>query len=131
MIHQLVPHTGLHAAIEGANAAPATATAARPGPAHGAAQAVHGGGNSGPTFAPGSVDHAANGFNPTEMLRDFDWGKTTRLANGRLLREWTLVAGDQEIEVAPGVSYPAWTYNGRVPGRRCAAARAICCGSGS
>ena len=114
MIHQLVPHTGLHAAIEGANAAPANGGA--PGPAHGAAQAVHGGGNSGPTFAPGSVDHAANGFNPTEMLRDFDWGKTRRLANGRLLREWTLVAGDQEIEVAPGVSYPAWTYNGRVPG---------------
>ena len=42
------------------------------------AQAVHGGGNAGPTFAPGeAVDHAANGFNPTEMLRDFDWGKTT------------------------------------------------------
>ena len=116
VIHQLVPHTGLHSAIEGANAAPANGNGGAPGPAHGAAQAVHGGGNSGPTFAPGSVDHAANGFNPTELLRDFDWGKTTRLANGRLLREWTLVAGDREIEVAPGVSYPAWTYNGRVPG---------------
>jgi FtsP/CotA-like multicopper oxidase with cupredoxin domain len=33
-----------------------------------------------------------------------------------VLREWTLVAGDKEIEVAPGVKYPAWTYNGRVPG---------------
>jgi FtsP/CotA-like multicopper oxidase with cupredoxin domain len=26
------------------------------------------------------------------------------------------VAQEKEIEVAPGVRYPAWTYNGRVPG---------------
>ena len=71
----------------------------------------------GPTFREGvTVDHAANGFNPTEILRDFDWGTTRRLASGRVLREWTLIAGDREIEVAPGVHYPAWTYNGRVPG---------------
>ena len=46
-----------------------------------------------------------NGFDPHEILRDFDWGKTTRLPNGRTLREWELVAGDQEIEVAPGVKF--------------------------
>jgi FtsP/CotA-like multicopper oxidase with cupredoxin domain len=62
------------------------------------------------------VDHAANGFNPTEILRDFDHGRARRLATGRTLREWTLIAEDKEIEVAPGVTYPAWTYNGRVPG---------------
>ena len=68
-------------------------------------------------FAAGrEVDHAANGFDPTEILRDFDLGRTTRLASGRVLREWDLVASDKEIEVAPGVKYPAWTYNGRVPG---------------
>ena len=32
------------------------------------------------------------------------------------LREWTVVAEDKEIEVAPGITYPAWTYNGRIPG---------------
>ena len=32
------------------------------------------------------------------------------------VREWELVAEDREIEVAPGVKYAAWTYNGRVPG---------------
>jgi FtsP/CotA-like multicopper oxidase with cupredoxin domain len=112
VLHQLVPHQGIHHAVEGASAAQGGH-----GPSHGAAQAVHGGGNAGPTFAQGGVvDHAANGFNPTEVLRDFDYGKTRRLASGRVLREWTLVAGDKEIEVAPGVSYPAWTYNGRVPG---------------
>jgi FtsP/CotA-like multicopper oxidase with cupredoxin domain len=104
-----VPHEGIHHAIEGAHA--------ENGGSHGAASAVHGGGTAGPTFRPGlTVDHAANGFNPTEMLRDFDWGKTRRLASGRVLREWTLIATDKEIEVAPGVHYPAWTYNGRVPG---------------
>jgi FtsP/CotA-like multicopper oxidase with cupredoxin domain len=111
LLHQLVPHQGLHDAIEGAQAADSN------GHAHGGAQALHGGGAAGPTFRAGiTVDHRANGFHPTEMLRDFDWGRTTRLASGRVLREWTLVAGDKEIEVAPGVHFPAWTYNGRVPG---------------
>ena len=32
------------------------------------------------------------------------------------LREWELVAVDKEIEVAPGVKFAAWTYNGRIPG---------------
>jgi len=63
-----------------------------------------------------TVDHAANGFNPTDILRDFDMGKTSRLPDGRVLREWELVAEDKEIEVAPGVKFAAWTYNGRVPG---------------
>ena len=42
--------------------------------------------------------------------------RTSRLASGRVLREWEIVAQDREIEVAPGVRYEAWTYNGRVPG---------------
>jgi FtsP/CotA-like multicopper oxidase with cupredoxin domain len=78
---------------------------------------AHGGGASGATFRKGeSVDHRANGFNPTALLRDFDTGTTTRMAGGRTLREWDIVAADKEIEVAPGVVFPAWTYNGRVPG---------------
>jgi len=36
-------------------------------------------------------------------------------APGRL-REYTLAAVDRDIEVAPGVTFPAWTYNGTVPG---------------
>jgi FtsP/CotA-like multicopper oxidase with cupredoxin domain len=32
------------------------------------------------------------------------------------LREYVLTAIDTELEVAPGVFYPAWTYNGTVPG---------------
>ena len=74
------------------------------------------GGSFGPGFEGPDVDHAANGFDPTEIVRDFDYGKTRRLPSGRVLREWEMVALDKEIEVAPGVHYPAWTYNGRVPG---------------
>jgi len=32
------------------------------------------------------------------------------------VRRYTLVATDEEIEIAPGVFFPAWTYNGTVPG---------------
>jgi FtsP/CotA-like multicopper oxidase with cupredoxin domain len=63
-----------------------------------------------------TVDPAANGFDPSEIVRDFDEGKTRRLASGRVLREWELVAYDKEIEVVPGVRLAAWTFNGRVPG---------------
>jgi FtsP/CotA-like multicopper oxidase with cupredoxin domain len=66
-------------------------------------------------IAPGS-------FDPSEFLTRFDGGKVTTLASGQTLREYEIVAEDRELEVAPGVFYPAWTYNGQVPGPtiRCA-----------
>ncbi len=63
-----------------------------------------------------TVDHAKNGFDPHEIVRDFDRGTTKRLRSGRVLREWTLVAGDREIEIAPGIRFASWSYNGRIPG---------------
>ena len=33
------------------------------------------------------------------------------------MRQWVVTAVDREIEIAPGVMFPAWTYDGRVPGR--------------
>jgi manganese oxidase len=76
----------------------------------------HGADDGHAAFRGGTVDHRANGFDPQEILRDFDPGTTRRTASGRVLREWTLVTEDREIEVAPGISFPAWTYNGRIPG---------------
>jgi FtsP/CotA-like multicopper oxidase with cupredoxin domain len=106
ILHEVVPHRRLHGEAAAQNGH--GAGRGRPAGGHGAA---HTG------FQPGRrVDHRANGFNPTDLLRDFDWGRTRRLGSGRVLREWTLVAEDKEIEVAPGVKFPAWTYNGRVPG---------------
>jgi FtsP/CotA-like multicopper oxidase with cupredoxin domain len=63
-----------------------------------------------------AVDHAANGFDPHELVRDFDWGTTRRTATGQVVRSWELHAVDKEIEVMPGVAFAAWTYNGRIPG---------------
>jgi FtsP/CotA-like multicopper oxidase with cupredoxin domain len=64
----------------------------------------------------GDVDTAANGFDPIAMLTDFDYGKVSTLATGQTLREYEIFAADKMIEIAPGVTFPAWTYNGRVPG---------------
>jgi FtsP/CotA-like multicopper oxidase with cupredoxin domain len=111
VLHELVPHAGLHHAIDGAEAAGGSAQGATTNGHH-----MPGGGHTGFDSDAADVDLAANGFDPSEMVRDFDWGRTRRLASGRLLREWEIVATDKEIEVAPGVKYPAWVYNGRVPG---------------
>ncbi len=64
----------------------------------------------------GTVDHRRNGFDPHDMLSDWDTGQVSRLADGRRLREFEIVASDMEVEIAPGVNFPAWVYNGRVPG---------------
>ncbi|MDQ3105802.1 MAG: multicopper oxidase domain-containing protein [Actinomycetota bacterium] len=107
-------------ALPGAHPDPLAAAGVSPGQTGGHSSgrgSQHGGGHEGPTFQAGAVvDHAANGFHPTDILRDFDYGTVTRLPGGRVLREYEMFAQDKEIEVAPGVRYPAWTYNGRIPG---------------
>jgi len=124
-LHEALPHQGIHTVL-GGEQHPAALAATGHGSSHASTTSapsaatdahLNGLGTAGATFRGGAaVDHRANGFNPTEILRDFDYGKTTRLPSGRILREWQLIASDKEIEVAPGVKFPAWTYNGRVPG---------------
>ena len=63
----------------------------------------------------GVVDHDRNGFDPWTMATEFDFGEVSQ-EGGRRVREFTLTAIDMEIEIAPGVMFPAWTFNGRVPG---------------
>jgi FtsP/CotA-like multicopper oxidase with cupredoxin domain len=72
---------------------------------------LHGAGGSGPVR-----DIQPDGFDPTAFATRFDGGLVSRLPDGRALREYHFVAVDREIEVAPGVWFPAWTYNGGVPG---------------
>jgi FtsP/CotA-like multicopper oxidase with cupredoxin domain len=66
-------------------------------------------------------------FNPTAFLRAWNFSHVpddrrgkfyheTPRADGSVLREYRIVAVDREIEIAPGVFFPAWTYNGQVPG---------------
>jgi hypothetical protein len=64
----------------------------------------------------GEVDNARNGFDPHAMLTDWETGTVSLLPDGRTLREFDIAAVDVEIEIAPGLFFPAWTYNGRVPG---------------
>ena len=64
----------------------------------------------------GRVDYARNGFDPTPMLTDWDTGTTSTLPDGRTLRTFEVSATDKDIEIAPGIFFPAWTFNERVPG---------------
>jgi FtsP/CotA-like multicopper oxidase with cupredoxin domain len=64
----------------------------------------------------GAVDHERNLFDPMQMLVDWDYGTISTLPNGQVLREYNVFAADREIEIAPGIFFPAWTFNGRVPG---------------
>jgi len=56
------------------------------------------------------------GFDPSLIVTDFDYGEATVMRDGTTVREWRITAFDKEIEIAPGLFFPAWTYNGRVPG---------------
>jgi FtsP/CotA-like multicopper oxidase with cupredoxin domain len=73
----------------------------------------------------GSFDKAR--FDPNRYLRSFNFSeldprerakvyRETPRPDGSLLREYEIFAVDREIEIAPGVYFPAWTYNGQVPG---------------
>jgi FtsP/CotA-like multicopper oxidase with cupredoxin domain len=86
----------------------------------------------------GAMSHAAHAmgpvgrvstevFDPAVYLRSWNFSdlpaaersryyQETVRPDGTLLREYQIVAVDREIEIAPGVFFPAWTFNGRVPG---------------
>jgi FtsP/CotA-like multicopper oxidase with cupredoxin domain len=65
----------------------------------------------------GTVGEVTDGsIDPIAFLEQFEYGTIRRDASGRVVREFELHAIDKEIEVAPGVFYPAWTFNGQVPG---------------
>ena len=87
--------------------------------------APHDSANHAPSPATGHASHdqmntvgdlAADSYNPTHFLSDFDTGRISILPSGQILREYEMVAEDRNIEVAPGVFFAAWTYNGQVPG---------------
>lgn len=67
-------------------------------------------------FAGGSVLPERAGIDPTAILRDFDRGRTSALPDGRTLREWDILAVDKDFEIAPGIIFKGWSYNGRIPG---------------
>ena len=110
--------TGGLMALGGAAALGLTAraqTAPANGMNHDAAMGAANHAGHGANMAMGSVNPATNGFDPMRMLVDWDYGKVSKIGN-QTLREYEFVGVDKEIEIAPGIMFPAWTYNGRVPG---------------
>jgi manganese oxidase len=68
-------------------------------------------------MAVGEVDTAAMGYDPSAFLTTFNYGnRVSMLPNGQTLREYQITAVDKEIEIAPGIFFPAWAYQGQVPG---------------
>ena len=66
-------------------------------------------------------------FNPSQFLRSWNfshlppeerakWYRETPRPDGTMLREYEIYAVDRQVEIAPGLFFPAWTYNGQVPG---------------
>lgn len=101
----------------------ASAAAAATPPAHLAAH--------GSMITVGEVDNERNGFDPSRMVTDWETGSVSKLPDGRILRTFEIEAVDKEIEIAPGIMFPAWTYNGRVPGLRSGRPKASTSGSSS
>lgn len=58
----------------------------------------------------------SDALDPTAFLTDTLEGEVETLPDGRTLRTFEIHAINKEIEIAPGVFFPAWTYNGQVPG---------------
>jgi FtsP/CotA-like multicopper oxidase with cupredoxin domain len=76
----------------------------------------------------GPVGRTSNSpFNPSVFLHSWNFSelgpedrarfyRETPRGDGTLLREYEFFAVDREVEIAPGLFFPAWTYNGQVPG---------------
>lgn len=69
----------------------------------------------------------AHGYNPgtektqgleaaMKALTQFDYGKVSTRADGKTVREYELVAMDTEVEIAIGIKFAGWAYNGTIPG---------------
>jgi FtsP/CotA-like multicopper oxidase with cupredoxin domain len=67
------------------------------------------------TFNPATFLKAWN-FNDLPEAERAKYYKETPRPDGTLLREYEIFAADREIEIAPGMFFPAWTFNGQVPG---------------
>ncbi len=90
--------------------------------AHGSAHLAHG------SHAMGTMGRTApDDFNPSTFLTTWNFSdlppeerskfyRETPRPDGSLLREYEIFATDREIEIAPGIFFPAWAYNGQVPG---------------
>jgi FtsP/CotA-like multicopper oxidase with cupredoxin domain len=72
---------------------------------------------TGDLLDPIATDGTANtGVDPMQYLRNFNYGRVSTLEDRTTLREFTIIAQDENLEVSPGVFMDAWTFNGTIPG---------------
>ena len=61
-------------------------------------------------------DRSTLDLDPMKYLREFNYGRVSKMDDGTTLHEFTIIAQDRTLEVSPGVFMEAWTYNGTIPG---------------
>jgi len=60
-----------------------------------------------------------------QALSNFDYGKVSKSADGRTIREYEMTALEKEIEIMKGIMYPGWTYTARFLDQRSVARKGI------
>jgi manganese oxidase len=66
------------------------------------------------TLAQDSPTQSMMSFNPTDILRDFDYG-VIKEENGRRIREFEITALNSVLKINDYLSYVTWNCNGRIP----------------
>lgn len=51
-----------------------------------------------------------------KALTAFDYGVVSKSPDGRTIRDYKIQAYDAEVEIAKGIKFPGWTFNGTIPG---------------
>ena len=103
---------GVGVAGAAAIGASGSAGAANGGDSHSSDHGASSHGNFGPVN-----EYQSGGFDPHSFLTEFDRGEVVgERENGGVIREFDFDARDVPIEIAPGVSFDAWAFNGQVPG---------------
>lgn len=64
---------------------------------------------------PDITDDPPLGFNPMQVLRDFDYG-TVKQEGGRTVREFEVTANSTTLQLNRAIPFVSWNLNGRVPG---------------
>ena len=72
--------------------------------------------NEGVRLSPKGDNMKKLSVDPDNFLHEFNYGRVSTLPDGTTLREFTIFGEDVEVEVAPGIFFNAWTYNGTIPG---------------
>ena len=115
LLHETIPHQGVHDALAGNDGSAEAATVSGHG-LHSTDAGHAAGGHAAFAGRPRGRPRA-----PTASTRPRSCATSTTARPGAWPAAGCCASGsssptDKEIEVAPGVNYEAWTYNGRVPG---------------